>query len=367
MKILTLNPGSNSLKWEIVEIGASGFGDVVRRGSIDDIHDHGHAAELVLDGIRDLGEIDRIAHRVVHGGAHFSAPAKITDDVIREIEKLEDLAPLHNKSSLAVIRAARERTKGKIPMFAVFDTVFHRSIPETAFRYALPVDLADRHHIRRYGFHGSSHKYLMLRHAELTGARLADTKLVTLHLEGGSSACAIRGGQSIDTSMGFTPLEGLMMGTRTGDLDPALVTYLMRKEKLDAREVETFLNKKGGLLGVSGVSADTRELEKHRDKPHVELALEMFAYRVQKYVGAYLAALGGANAIVVGGGIGENSPHVRELIFAPFAWAGAHLDRKRNEDTIDRAGVITSENSTLPVWVIPTDEGRMMAREVADT
>lgn len=402
MKVLALNAGSNSLKFEVVAIepGADDdFGTSLVSGSYDDIgkdssgfarlenkkpveerklevRDHRHATELLLAwlekgeakrfGVAGLGEIDRIAHRIVHGGRTFDAPAKITDEVVREVEKLEELAPLHNGPALTIVREAAKQTEDRVPMYAVFDTVFHRTIPDEASRYALPVDVADRHGIRRYGFHGISHRYLMLRHAKLAGVRLADTRLVTMHLEGGSSMCAIRGGKSIDTSMGFTPLEGLVMGTRTGDLDPAVVTYLMRKEKLDAAGVEKLLNKQSGLLGVSGVSADTRELAKKLDDPHVRLAVDMFAYRARKYVGAYLAALGGATAIVVGGGIGENGAFVRERILAPLAWAGIELDAAANEAMVDREGVITTKSSRLPVWVIPTQEAWMMARETAN-
>jgi acetate kinase len=211
-----------------------------------------------------------------------------------------------------------------------------------------------------------SHRYLAIRYAQVAQRPLRECKLITLHLEGGSSAAAIRHGTSVDTSMGFTPLEGLMMGTRTGDIDPAIVSYLMQKEGLDRDGIETFLNKKCGLLGVSGVSADTRELREHLDDPSVRLALAMFSYRVRKYVGAYLAALDGADAIVLGGGIGENTPSVREQIFEGFGWCGARFDRERNNEVVDREGCITTRDSALPIWVIPTREAVMIAKDVAD-
>lgn len=251
-------------------------------------------------------------------------------------------------------------------MVAVFDTVFHRTIPEHAALYPLPPDIAKRHRIRRYGFHGISHRYMSIRYAQITGRPLNGINLVTVHLEGGSSAAAIRQGESIDTSMGFTPLEGLMMGTRCGDIDPAIVSYLMRKENMNAHEIESFLNKKCGLLGVSGKSADTRELLREPDDPAVQLALEMFSYRVRKYIGSYLAALGGAEAIVIGGGIGENTAVVRELIAKELGWFGAHLDQDRNQNTIDSEGPITTNDSTLQIWVIPTQENLMMAADVVD-
>lgn len=407
MRVLTLNAGSNSLKFEIVEAETqtgkpdeqASFGKTLTSGSYDDIgkeqaaftlknnegnpkkqqveiRDHGHATELLIDWIDrgeakeqhvcNLNDLDRIGHRIVHGADFFAGPERITDKVVRQIEELEDLAPLHNASALKVVRAAQAKVGDRIPMIAVFDTVFHRTIPEHAALYALPLDVARRHKIRRYGFHGISHRYMMTRYAQIAGRALSDINVITFHLEGGSSAAAIQRGKSIDTSMGFTPLEGLMMGTRCGDLDPAIVPYLMRKENMDGKEVEKFLNKRCGLLGVSGVSADTRELRERLSDEAVDLAVNMFSYRVRKYVGAYLAALGGAEAILVGGGIGENTPVIRERIFQNFDWCGAVLDRNRNNETIDREGAITTTGSSLPIWVIPTKENLMMAKDVAD-
>jgi acetate kinase len=250
-------------------------------------------------------------------------------------------------------------------MIAVFDTVFHQTIPDEAALYPLPLELARRHRIRRYGFHGISHRYLMLRYAQITNRPIEEINLITLHLEGGCSAAAIERGRSIDTSMGFTPLEGLMMGTRSGDIDPAIVTYLMRKEALDGNDVEKLLNKNCGLLGVSGMSADTRELREHLSEGPVDLALNMFCYRVRKYIGAYLAVLGGAEAVIFGGGIGENTAIVRERICERLSWFGCVLDQRRNRETIDREGSITTPESRVKAWVIPTQEGLMMAREVA--
>lgn len=407
MNVLTLNTGSNSLKFEIVAaepIAAKPeqeirFGRSVLSGAYDNIgrehstfslleakqarhkeerevRDHGHAAELLLDwighgkaknrGITNLSDIERIGHRVVHGGGQFDGPVRITDEVLHRIEELEDLAPLHNKPAVAVIRAAQRMLGSRLPMIAVFDTVFHRTIPDHAALYPLPFELAQRHKIRRYGFHGISHRYLMLRYAQLIDCPVSALKVITLHLEGGCSAAAIRGGRSIDTSMGFTPLEGLMMGTRSGDIDPAIVTYLMRKEKIDGTEVEKLLNKQSGLLGISGLSADTRELQTQLSSARVNLSIDMFCYRVRKYIGAYLAALGGADAIVFGGGIGENTPIVRERICADMEWCGIQIDPERNGETIDREGPITTSESPLPVWVIPTEEGLLMASDVAN-
>jgi acetate kinase len=280
------------------------------------------------------------------------------------VERLEDLAPLHNQSALKVIRAAQARVKDRIPMIGVFDTAFHRTIPEHAALYGLPLEFAQKHKIRRYGFHGTSHRYMMLRYAEVARKPASELNLITLHLEGGSSVTAIRRGQSVDTSMGFTPLEGLIMGTRSGDLDPAIVTYLMRKENWSGDEIDNFLNKNSGLLGISGISADTRKLRERLSEARVNLALDLFCYRVRKYIGAYLAALGGADAIVAGGGISENTVVVRERIFEHFGWCGAVLDRERNRETVDLEGSITTPESLLPIWIIPTEEGLMIAKEV---
>jgi acetate kinase len=398
--ILTLNAGSNSLKFELVSAeSGGGFGASLAAGAYDnigkehsafsllrnkqafqkrdmEIRDYAHATELLFEwierggaadhGVDSSGDIDCIAHRVVHGADSFSGPERITEEVIRKIEALQEIAPLHNAAALEVIDAAQATIGSRLPMIAIFDTVFHRTIPDEAALYPIPVDLAQRHRIRRYGFHGISHRYMMLRYAQITNRPIPQLNLITLHLEGGSSAAAIRKGESVDTSMGFTPLEGLMMGTRCGDIDPAIVSYLMRKERMDSERIEKFLNKECGLLAVSKVSADTRELKKHLSDKPVELAVNMFCYHVRKYVGAYLAALAGAEAIVIGGGIGENTTFVRERIFQEFHWCGVFLDPERNRETVDREGRITMAKSSLHIWVIPTQEGLMMAKEVAD-
>jgi acetate kinase len=407
MKILTLNAGSNSLKFEIIEAEPTAdksnsdvrFGRSLVSGSYDDIgkqhskfslarntshpgeqqvkvEDHGQATDLLFDwiehagarehGIHNLGDVERIGHRIVHGADMFNAPAQISDEVIRRIEALDELAPLHNVSALKVVRAAQARVSDRVPMIAVFDTVFHRTIPPEAALYALPCDVAQRNKIRRYGFHGISHRYMLIRYAQITRRPLNELNVITLHLEGGSSATAIRRGKSIDTSMGLTPLEGLIMGTRCGDIDPAIVTYLMRKELMDPARIEKFLNKECGLLGVSGLSADTRELREHLSEKRVNLAVDLFCYRVRKYIGAYLATLEGAEAIIAGGGISENTAIVRERIFEKFGWCGAILDRERNRETVDREGPITTPESSMAVWVIPTKENLMIAKDVAD-
>jgi acetate kinase len=400
MNVLVLNTGSASLKFELIAArpedealyqqrklisgSVEGIGtkatlsllegkQVVQRKEIA-AADYGEATRQALawlkagewPGAAALDELHAVGHRVVHGGARFTEPVVIDDDVVAGIEALEDLAPLHNAPAVEVIRAAQDALGRELPMVAVFDTAFHCQLPPHASTYPLPFELTRKHHIRRYGFHGLSHEYLVRRYAQLTGQPRSNVTIITLHLESGCSACAIQQGQSVDTSMGFTPLEGLMMGKRSGDVDPSLIGYLMRKEQVDISRVEAWLNKESGLLGVSGRSHDTRELIKLIDEDErVRLALEVFCYRLRKYIGAYLAALGGAEAIVFGGGISENTPFVRTRACEGFAWCGLTLDQERNHQTIDRAGRITTDDSHLHAWVIPVEEGLMMAQHVA--
>lgn len=295
-----------------------------------------------------LNNIDIVGHRVVHGAHEFSASVLIDEEVISKIEALEELAPLHNKPAVSIMRAARDKFDSNISQVAVFDTVFHRNIPEYAKLYAIPPELSERYKIRRYGFHGISHQYMMMRYAKITNRPYEEINIITLHLESGCSATAISGGKSVDTSMGFTPLEGLVMGKRCGDIDPAIIGYLARKEQTDIGEIENWLNKKSGLLGLSGLSHDTRVLmEQFDSNERVRLAIDVFCYRIQKYIGAYLSVLGGAEAIVFGGGIGENTIKVREKVCKAFEWCGLKLDSERNQKTIDIEGCISTPDSRL--------------------
>jgi acetate kinase len=285
--------------------------------------------------------------------------------VLSGIEDCIDLAPLHNPTNLKGIAAATEVLGRKIPQVAVFDTAFHSTLPEHAYLYAIPYHLYRRHGIRRYGFHGTSHRYVAHRYRQIRNLTREQTNVITLHLGNGCSAAAIRGGRSVDTSMGITPLEGLVMGTRSGDLDPAIVDVIAAKEGLSIDQVETMLNTHSGLLGISGLTNDMRVLleecklnEDHR----VRAAIEVFCYRARKYIGAYLAAMGGADAVVFTGGIGENSPAIREQICTGLQWAGLSLDRERNQDP-GKEGTITAEGSTLSAYVIPTDEELLIARD----
>jgi acetate kinase len=303
---------------------------------------------------------------VVHGGDAFTEPVTIDDSVIARIESFNDLAPLHNPPAVSGIRAVRRILGPSISMIAAFDTSFHHTIPDEAAIYAIPRELSIKHRIRRYGFHGLAHQYSCERYGEMTGTPRERTNIVTLHLGNGCSATAIRGGESVDTSMGFTPLEGLVMGTRSGDLDPALIGYLARKEGVSVTEVEDWMNKQSGLLGLSGVSSDMRELIATVDEnPGSALAVEVFCYRARKYVGAYLAALGGAQALVFSGGMGENAPLIREKICAGMDWCGIKLDPEKNKFVEERDGAISSTESRIKVYVIHTDEEAIIARATA--
>lgn len=395
MRILAFNCGSSTLKFQLFQAGGEGgvavplqreaegiveriggrarleffFGDEHLRQERD-VRDHAEATRLALDwldsiGIQDPEGIDAVGHRVVHGGERFVEPTLLDEDVLAAIESLRELAPLHNAPALAAIREARAVLGGSVPMVAVFDTAFHRSLPDQARHYAIPAAVAEKHGVRRYGFHGLAHRYMMERHLALTGARSERAKIITLQLGNGCSAAAIQDGRPIDTSMGFSPLEGLMMGTRSGDVDPSLVGFIARREGVPVEEVEDWLNTRSGLLGVSNRSHDVRELldaERGGDQA-AHLALEMFCYRVRKCMGAYLAALGGADAVLFGGGIGEHSTEVRARICEGMEWTGLVLDLERNDQTIGKEGEISSDRSRIRVYVIPVDEQVLIARD----
>jgi acetate kinase len=402
MNILVLNAGSSTLKFQLVRTDgeriAANRDQRLARGQIErlggeavlslragsaparqqaaPLRDHAAAVDWIIRWLADpgsgvdldaVGDIGAVGHRVVHGGERFSRSALIDDEVLRGIEATIELAPLHNPHNLSGIRAARAALGPAVPQVAAFDTAFHHSLPEAAYLYALPYQYYRRFKVRRYGFHGTSHRYVAHRWRQLTGRPQEDTRIVTLHLGNGCSACAIRGGESVDTSMGFTPLEGLVMGTRSGDLDPAILDYLAAKEGLSLSQVEAILNKQSGLLGVSGLTGDMRELldeARENGDRRARLAIDLFCYRVRKYVGAYLAALDGADAIVFAGGIGENAASVRAAICGGLRWMGAELDPERNGATVDGAeGRIDTGGGRLQLWVIPTDEELLIARD----
>ena len=401
MRILVLNAGSSSLKFQLIDTDGAAIAESrdrrLARGQVEriggqaivtlaaadapptkttaPIRDHAAAVEHVITwlagpdsgvAIESVAEIEAVGHRVVHGGERFTHSTRIDDEVRRELEELIELAPLHNPHNLRGIAAARSALGTGIPQVAVFDTAFHHSLPDTAYLYAIPYQLYRRHRVRRYGFHGTSHRYVAYRYRQLTGRARENTKIITLHLGNGASACAIDGGKSIDTSMGFTPLEGLVMGTRSGDVDPAILDFVSAKEGLSLHELDSMLNKQSGLLGLSGLTADMRELlaeeAEHGDR-RARLAVDLFCYRVKKYLGSYLAAMNGADAIVFAGGIGENSPDVRARICAEMNWLGISLDPSRNASLTGSEGRIDGEGSRVELWVIPTDEELLIARD----
>ena len=315
--------------------------------------------------VQSVADINAVGHRVVHGGEAFTHSVLIDDEVLRGIDRCIDLAPLHNPMNIKGIMAAREVLGAGLPQVAVFDTAFHQTLPEHAFLYALPYQLYRRHRIRRYGFHGTSHRYVAYRYRQLRGISRDATNVITLHLGNGCSVAAIRNGNSLDTSMGLTPLEGLVMGTRSGDLDPAIVDFIGAKEGFSAHEVDTLLNKQSGLLGISGLTNDMRELiaEAHENNDRrARLAIEIFCDRARKYIGSYLAAMGGADAVIFTGGIGENSAEVRAKICEGLEWLGLDLDHERNAEHHGE-GVISKADSRLAAYVIPTDEELLIARD----
>jgi acetate kinase len=402
MNILVLNSGSSSLKFQIISTDMDrikqGADERLLRGEVERIG--GEAIVTVQKGdgpkqkltaslrditaaldfivrwvvseqtgiaqIQSVADVHAVGHRVVHGGELFAGSAIINDEVLKGIEDCIDLAPLHNPNNIKGILAARELFGQKMPQVAVFDTAFHHSLPEHAYLYAIPYHLYRRYRIRRYGFHGTSHRYVAYRYRVLRGLAREQTNVVTLHLGNGCSAAAIRNGYPVDTSMGMTPLEGLVMGTRSGDVDPAIVNVIASKEGLSTHEVEMLLNTQSGLLGISGLTNDMRVLEeelREHDDRRARLAIEVFCYRARKYIGAFLAAMGGADAVVFTGGIGENSPEVRARICDGLDWAGLALDNERNQKTVGVEGIISREGSRLAAYAIPTDEELLIARD----
>jgi acetate kinase len=402
MNVLVLNSGSSSLKFQLIATGpgmtAQNNDERLCRGLIERIGGEAIITAHTRDGVRrkvtaplaDISgaleylvrwiisdksgiaevrspsDIHAVGHRVVHGGELFVESTMITDEVLQGIEECIDLAPLHNPNNIDGILAARQVFGPKLPQVAVFDTSFHHSIPERAYLYAMPYHLYRRHHIRRYGFHGTSHRYVAERYRTLRTLTEEQTHIITLHLGNGCSATAIRGGRSVDTSMGMTPLEGLVMGTRSGDIDPAIVNLIATKEGLSPHQVDTLLRTQSGLLGVSGLTNDMRvllqELKDHEDR-RVRLAIEIFCYRARKYIGAFLACMGGADAIVFTGGIGENSHEIRALICEGLEWTGLRLDESRNKQMVGLEGQISGDDSSLHAFVIPTDEELLIARD----
>ncbi len=402
MNVLVLNAGSSSLKFQIIATDPDRIkehrDDRLCRGQVERIggeaifsvqvkenpkqkwtapvRDVSAALDALLrwlasgeSGLEEIGslaDIHAVGHRVVHGGELFTQSEVIDDKVLAGIHDCIDLAPLHNPNNIKGIEAVRHLLGDKVPQVAVFDTAFHQSIPEQAYLYALPYHLYRRHRIRRYGFHGTSHRYVAYRYRMLRNLTREQTNIISFHLGNGCSAAAIRAGNSIDTSMGMTPLEGLVMGTRSGDLDPAIVNFIAGKEGLSLHEVDMLLNTQAGLLGISGLTNDMRELteEVHETGDRrARLAIDIFCYRARKYIGAYLAAMEGADALVFTGGIGENAPEIRAGICQGLSWAGLTLDNNKNQQAKGVEEKITTEDSKLAAYVIPTDEELLIARD----
>ena len=403
MNVLVLNCGSSSLKFQLISTSLEQIGQnadrTLAKGHIERI---GGAAtlnfsvdgrppvrsgrpirdikaaldavlqwiasdEAAIDGVGSLADIQAVGHRVVHGGEKFSRSMLIDDEVLDGIEEMIELAPIHNPANIAGIVAARSVFGRSLPQAAVFDTAFHHTLPEHAYLYAIPYQLYRRHKIRRYGFHGTSHRYIAYRYRTINNIPRENVNIITLHLGNGCSIAAIKGGNSIETSMGFTPLEGLVMGTRSGDLDPAIVEFISEKEGVSAHEVDTMLNKSSGLLGISGLTNDMRELlaeaEESGDR-RARLAIEIFCYRVRKYIGSYVAAMNGADAIVFSGGIGENSPAIRSRICNELGWLNVGVDEAKNAELVNgREGIFSDDGSRVKLWTIPTNEEILIARD----
>lgn len=392
MKILVLNCGSSSVKYKLIDTTAN---EVLAEGGVEKIGlhdgflkyklsdgskaikelglaDHKGAVKAVLDILTDpeLGciksydEIDAVGHRVVHGAEKFSKSVLLTDEVIKQVKDCYDLAPLHNPANVTGIEAVEEILPG-IKQVGVFDTAFHQTMPAKSFMYALPYRFYKEDGVRRYGFHGTSHRYVSARVCEILGVDIATQKIITCHVGNGGSITAVLYGKSVDTSMGLTPTEGLMMGTRVGDVDPGALTYLMKKHNLSADDLQKIINKESGVLGVSGISSDMREIES-ADKAGNEsahLALEMYEQRIIKYIGAYAAEMGGVDIIVFTGGVGENQTGLRANVCRPLGFMGVTLDEPLNAVTRGTETVISTETSKVKVVVVPTDEELMIARD----
>ena len=395
MNILVVNAGSSSLKYQLIDtdtdvVSAKGIcerigmdGSLIehkqlvkglKTKELSPMKDHADAMKLVVKYltdaefgcISDMNEIQAIGHRVVHGGEYFSGSVRVTPEVINTLEVCSDLAPLHNPPAITGIRSCTQ-VMGDIPQVAVFDTAFHQTMPDYAYFYPIPYEYYEKYKIRRYGFHGTSHRYVSAEMTKILG-KVEGTKIITCHLGNGSSISAVKDGMSVDTTMGFTPLDGLEMGTRCGSIDPAIVTFLMEKEGLSATEVNNVMNKKSGLLGVSGISSDSRDVEEavKAGNARAALASKILTYEIKKYIGSYAAAMGGVDAIVFTAGIGENSASLRKEVCSSLAFMGVEFDAERNAVRGSDARPITTDGSKVKVYVIPTNEELVIAMDTAE-
>lgn len=393
MKILVLNCGSSSIKFQLFNmtnksILIKGIAEKVGlKGSFvriekqngekvmfeGEIIDHLVGIDYILGiitsqkhgCIKSLGEIDAVGHRVVNGGERFSSSVFITDEVISEVERFCEIAPLHNPANLKGINAIKLLIPA-MPQVAVFDTAFHQTLPPYAYMYAIPYSLYKKYGIRKYGFHGMSHYYISRRACEILNVDIATQRIITIHLGNGASMAAVKNGKSIDTSMGFTPLEGLIMGTRSGDLDVGVVTFIMGKEEIGLSAIGTLVNKQSGILGITGVSSDMREVEDaafKQNNSRAILGLNMYSYRVKKYIGAYSAVLGGVDIIVFAGGIGENGPEMRESICSGLEYLGMEIDKEKNNGLKSKEAIISTPSSKVKILVVPTNEELVIAED----
>ncbi len=394
MKILVINAGSSSLKYQLIDMDTEEMlckGNCERIGMPSGLFTHktadgrelhknvnmlDHTAAFtqvknaLVDGeygvVKQLSEVTAVGHRIVQGGALFSESVLVDDKVIEGIESLIPLAPLHNKAHVQGIRACREVFGPEVPEVVVFDTAFHSTMPPKAYMFNVPYEFYEKYAVRRYGFHGTSHRYVSARCAQLMGKDIKDLKMITCHLGNGSSITAVDGGKCVDTSMGLTPLDGFMMGTRTGALDPSVVTFIMEKERLTPQEMDQLLNKKSGMQGISGVSSDDRDVTAAAEEgnPRARLALDILEYQISKFIGGYMATLGGCDALVFTAGIGENQPQHRAAVGRYFSFMGMKIDEKLNQEMIHgKEGKISTPDSSIEVFVIPTNEELVIARD----
>lgn len=392
MKILVLNCGSSSIKYALYNMDdktvmASGGAERVglegafvkvklpngeKKQVMHDIPEHTEGVKFIfslltdpeIGAIKDLKEIDAVGHRMVHGGEKFNKSVILNDEVLKVFEECSDLAPLHNPANLKGVKAVSELMPG-LPQVGVFDTAFHQTMPKHSYLYAIPYELYKEYGVRRYGFHGTSHRYVSQRVCDFLGVNAADKKVITCHIGNGGSIAAVDGGKCVDTSMGLTPLEGLMMGTRSGDIDGGAITFLQKKLNLDADGMSNLLNKKSGVVGISGVSSDMREVDAAAAEGNemAKTALDMYNYRIKKYVGAYTAAMGGCDIIVFTAGVGENQASMREEVCENMEWMGIKLDKEKNNTVHGEEAVISTPDSKVTVVVIPTDEELMIATD----
>lgn len=391
MRILVINAGSSSLKYQLIDMNDE---SVIAKGNCDRIGVGGHICHKTCDGrvldedcsfpthteafqklvetlvhgdaavIKDISEISAIGHRIVQGAELFSESTIVTDDVINKIESISDLAPLHNPAHVLALRACK-KVFGDIPQVVVFDTAFHQTMPPRAYMYGIPYEYYEKYHVRKYGFHGTSHRYVTGELARLIGRDIKDLKIISCHLGNGSSICCVNGGKSVDTSMGFTPLDGLIMGTRSGSVDASVVTFLAEKEKISAKEMSDLLNKKSGYLGISGISSDNRDITAACEQGHerAKLVLDIQRYQIKKYIGAYTAVMNGLDAVIFTGGIGENAWDLRETVCSDMDFFGIKIDKEKNKVQNGKLANISAPDARVQCWIVPTNEELLIARD----